>query len=442
MKHLPIFIVAAIFIASCDKPVEPEPDTNNISVVIGGYVYHTISGNKQLGSPGQFLEEPIKIVVTDLQGRIVRRNLSFTISDITGEITVPNYYYLSDTTVLEWKLGCEDLNQTIHVQDLNVCNIAQSGCIDVDVFNITAIASEALTSGWYQPCENFNLNYLQKLLVNDKRIVMSNEQQFISTVDPLTSTWDYIDIPSSANYGHFEMLANGDIFCGGYSSAYMVPNDVNSTIYSFKTPFYNNSYVDIELTSNGKYYMVDEYSGAVYLKDNTADWVLYLDISTATNQNGYYPQSLIADKNNIFIVTDSNSIIKIDATTNSNTVYEFQDGSWPQSSSIYYFYAEAIDNTLFLLDRNYYDLYIINLNDNTVRTISRDIIKSNKLVKSLGKIYLLNSNPQVKTWNGTDFDTKTYSFPFSEIYYGNMFSIYKGALIGVNRIDGFYYYIE
>ena len=408
---------------------------------MGEYIYRVISGNNQKGAAGQYLKEPIKIVVTDLQGQIIRKNLELELSDESGELSNYSSYY-EDTLNIKWKLGCLDTEQKILIKDPNVCGIAKSGCIEVNIFNVTASASEEISEGWYSPCRVDDVYYYNYFLFNDNRIAIEVNKQLISTSDPISSTWEYATLPFQYENGRYNMLSSGEIFYADYSDVAISSKDGKSWKI-INIPFYSGNYTDIDITNNGTYFIVGDNYSSIYSSKDASNWTEYLDIWDITGGSSNNPQAITIEGNKVYVLVNNKRVIEIDASNGDTAIHEFNSGYWSSNTSLPNFYFEASGSELFLMSKySTNSVIVLNLNNDiaTTFTVSGS---SNRLVKSGGEISVLSNSSIVKTWNGANFDSKSYPLPGEESYYRYFsYGLFNGSLIAVDGSGKLYYYIE
>ncbi|WP_185152496.1 hypothetical protein, partial [Fulvivirga aurantia] len=288
--------------------------------------------------------------------------LAFELSDSTGFLSSQNYYG-QDTIKLSWKLGCKDLDQKIKVIDPSVCGKAKSGCIEVDIFEISARASASVKSGWYTPCLPINVNF-DDFIGNDNRVSLLNGGWILTTTDFVNGDWTSSSGPLYSAQASYKLLSNGEMFAYAGSEQYLFHNNEKGweEIYVPSSSFFNYE-KEIVITENGTYYFIEEDSRYIYKSTDGIYWDNYIDISSITNSYG--PQGIAVDGNRVVIICGGRQVIDIDASLNTIEVHDFDSYTWNYYSD-FSFDLELKGDQLFVLYRSYSDdLAILDLLSNT-----------------------------------------------------------------------------
>ncbi|TRX58213.1 exo-alpha-sialidase [Fulvivirga sp. M361] len=399
------FLFLAILCAfSCDDD-EPEPDNlGSKAIIIGDHIYTIIQGDEQSGVFGQALDEVIKIRITDLTGRVVRRNLKFEASD-NGVFTHVNHYN-SDTISISWQLGCTEPNQTLKITD-NVCGLAKNGCIDVEVFEITAEAKK-IQQGWFQSCETFGSYSNNSVISNDKYISVITYQSVYTTTDPVNGEWTTNSSPQTSNYREIAYAENGHMYAKSrYGNGLSISNNYGQSWKSISLP--NNwGNHDMIIMKNGDYIYAREYSHLIYRStDAGASWQEFVNVLDETNSTSSQVLAIASDDDVLHIVTrNANHVITIQGQTIHVKAYT---NSWPIYSDMSRFHAQAGKNNVILLDNRNYKVYGINTNSGSITSSSLQYQHS--LVKSQGKVYVTDNSNTYRVYENGSFQIKSFEMP-------------------------------
>lgn len=443
MKHFLLISCLSFFLFSCEDEEAPTPESGTLSKVVGDRIYKLLQGDSQKGAPGQHLAKSFKLIVTDYKGNIVNEYLEFELTDESGLITHTNNYYPTDTIIFKWKLGCEATTQILKIKNPHVCGVAKTGCIPVDIFEVTASATEEISSGWYTPCSiPSEHNYYSKFHVNDQRLIMISYDEIVSTTDLISSDWINVEPSFDFSDGKIDMLSSGELFFSGYGNDALSSADGAAWKYINLPSSYYYDEVDMEVTKNGSYFLAVEGDSFLYGSSDGVSWDTYLNLYELTNGNSYSVQALAVDNNKLYVVMTAYYVIEIDATNNESVVHHISDGSWSYYGDLNSFEVAALNNEIFLKNTGgyYYDetIHVLNLDSNTEEVY--DITYGNKLIKSEGDIFLIKNLQNVEVWSGSDFVAKNYPSPSDD--QSEFFGIYKGAPIAISDHGNILYYIN
>lgn len=114
-----------------------EGTSNEITVTYADYVLYYVSGNNQMGVAGQLLQDPLKVIVLDNQGRpALDKTVVFTVTTGNGSVAVPNTVdELTGEVSTVWTLGTAVGNQSV------VASV--EGVTTTITFNADAVADSA-----------------------------------------------------------------------------------------------------------------------------------------------------------------------------------------------------------------------------------------------------------------------------------------------------------
>jgi hypothetical protein len=199
-----VSISLVLIISSCEEDENPTKASDDKILTYGNFFYTLVGGFDQEGTSGQFLDKEIRLMITNLEGKPVNRNIEVSISDPTGEVLDISGYD-SDTITIKWRLGCADIDQVLTFKDRNVCGVAKDDCIDIDLFQIKINPYNEFIEGWYTPCNTYSHN-ANKYLVSDERIFFKNSVRAFLSSEPYTKNWNRINIPSGMSSGRFNMF--------------------------------------------------------------------------------------------------------------------------------------------------------------------------------------------------------------------------------------------
>lgn len=427
MKHYLSVIILALLLVSCSEDDSPAPNANRLSKVIGNKIYTLMQGNNQTGAPGQFLKEEIKILITDLQGKSLRAfSLENVLSDESGSVY---HHSFTDTVTFKWKLGCGEKEQKITVRDLNVCGVAKDKCIEADIFDIKASATEDISSGWYMPCINSWLYMGDGYFVNDESIAYLSGDKIISTKDLLNPEWKISTTPYTNYYQRLEMISSGEIFYEYYQYKSLYSPELN-TWREINSPYSYYTNVEMDVTENGNYFLVGDRNTKLFKSNDGSSWSEYMDLNVTTNGNGYMPQILAVDRNSIYVVTNNQYVTEINTLNDKTEVHHFGGGILHTNYDLGNLHAEVEGNLMFIKLKNSYsnNLVVLDLSNNTKQIFN---LGYHKMFKSAGKLYLISNFNDVRVWDNNGFKQIEYASPFKEyttsaIQYG----IFKGSPIG------------
>jgi hypothetical protein len=288
-----VSISLVLIISSCEEDENPTKASDDKILTYGNFFYTLVGGFDQEGTSGQFLDKEIRLMITNLEGKPVNRNIEVSISDPTGEVLDISGYD-SDTITIKWRLGCADIDQVLTFKDRNVCGVAKDDCIDIDLFQIKINPYNEFIEGWYTPCNTYSHN-ANKYLVSDERIFFKNSVRAFLSSEPYTKNWNRINIPSGMSSGRFNMLSNGELFFLNYNFRHLYSEKTDSWIDT-NLPFSNNNIL-IKVSEEGTYLAIENSNNIIYKSTNAQVWDKYFSISELTNNFSYSPQAFAMDKN-------------------------------------------------------------------------------------------------------------------------------------------------
>ncbi|HBH22378.1 MAG TPA: hypothetical protein DDY13_03030, partial [Cytophagales bacterium] len=248
-----VSISLVLIISSCEEDENPTKASDDKILTYGNFFYTLVGGFDQEGTSGQFLDKEIRLMITNLEGKPVNRNIEVSISDPTGEVLDISGYD-SDTITIKWRLGCADIDQVLTFKDRNVCGVAKDDCIDIDLFQIKINPYNEFIEGWYTPCNTYSHN-ANKYLVSDERIFFKNSVRAFLSSEPYTKNWNRINIPSGMSSGRFNMLSNGELFFLNYNFRHLYSEKTDSWIDT-NLPFSNNNIL-IKVSEEGTYLAIE-----------------------------------------------------------------------------------------------------------------------------------------------------------------------------------------
>ncbi|MEM7549848.1 MAG: hypothetical protein AAF363_09240 [Bacteroidota bacterium] len=418
----------------------PEPEDPNIKVV-GNTIYRIVEGSNLSGSRGQILNGQIVLEMTDLQGNPLFKNLRYELSDEDSEIFV-NSSFDDGQVRIDWKLGCNDLTQSISVID-NVCGIAKDGCIDVTIFEINSSANEPISNGWFQSCQNYSFLdvYDDNFLSDDERFIVVTDFGIYSTEELIRGSMSFINL--NQNYGNTEvrMGDNGDIYYMSYTELYL--NKKGTTSWDeIDLPSNAYSVNQVAIMENGNIVFADDFSSTLFLSTNNGNsFQEILNVFNETDGLAYNIQSVVTSGNKLFIVTQNNNVLEWENGVVKR--YQFAANSWDSWGNIYDFESEFSNNKIFLNENNR-ELYVLNLDTETVVGAANFSYNSN-LVKSGEDIYITyNNTTEYQKFTGTYFEPFDVELPSGDFGYTNInvarMSFFKSSpVVFTNRGDLYYF---
>ena len=435
------FIMAFLLVlitASCNDDNDPTVDDDSASKVIGENIYRILQGNDQTGAFGQVLPEGIEIEITDLQGNKRSRNLTFETSDPTSEV-VRTVLTKDGTFSIQWKLGCDQQLQTLTILDNNVCGIAKSGCIEVEIFKIRADAGGELT-GWFESCETLEVGYDHRLISNDQFLVIASNNVIYSTSDPIAVSWSTGSMPQYSGNQPIHFGPAGEIYYKASGNFYLSSNQGKSwsVVNIPNQNYYDNRLITLE---NGDFVYARRNSPEVsYSSDQGKSWDVLLNISKATDGQSLSAQALVSDGNRLLVVADNNKVIALQNA--DTTLHEFVFNTWPPYASLSTFEAISHDNKIFL--NNGRTIYILDLSNNTASGVL-NIDYRTRMIKPGNQVYLVEKTNNYWQYENGSFVSKTFSLPESlQQAYSRISSVnfFKGSPVFIDTRRKLFYLID
>ncbi len=435
MKTRIIWVILPVLIAavSCSEDDDPTAE-DGITKVIGENVYRILQGNDQTGVAGQLLPLDIKIRVTDLQGAPKFTSLQFETSDPGAEV-IRNFYSGSDTVALQWKLGCNEKKQTLTIID-NICGIAKDGCVDVNIFEITAVA-DGTPMGWFETCQTLNIGYTRQILSNDEAITVIGNDRIYSIDDVVNGTWFTSGRPENVGYTGINVTSTGEMYYRAGSTCYVSLDQGQS--WSIMT--LPSGYGDFQMLflKNGDLIYAREFREVHISSNKGSSWDLLVDVPEATANQASEVQSIAAKGQTVFIMVDNHNIIEVE--NDEIKIHEFAFNSWPVWADLSTNSAEVVDNHfLFNHDRT---LYVLDLGSNRVIQ-NLDLYRHGRMIRSAGDVYVVNETNGYWKYENNAFRSKSFDLP-RNIQNGSGISaltFHQGSPAFINSSGKLFYYIN
>lgn len=429
MKQLIAVLLTALVLFSCKEDDETGSNNPN-SVAIGGKIYTIEQGADQSGSKGQYLDEYIKIGVTDFEGNPVNVTLNFELSSEEGSVVQVSPSEEEDEEhwlIYAWKLGCTDAVQTLTIT-VNECGVSRDGCVDVTVFELTVNADEP-TSGWVEACYQFSYSDINRFVVNNGELLAYTDYGLYVTEDVSYDSWsgrstsEYLDYNDEVwHFGNGSMIIEGDYY------PYISENNGREW-KALNTPgsYYYTKRI-VVLDDNSLLAIVNNYSAVYMSTDGGSNWSSIIsDIQDETGTNSYV-RSIASEGNKAYIITDDYKVIEYhDGTTK---VHEFANGSW-DATSMENFYVTAENNKIILVHSysNDYNVRVLDMTTDQLESV-RELDAAYRVIRDLDDLYLIPrfaSNTYYR-YNGKSFDMMDFDLPDQGDYgfYGQV-TVFKGS---------------
>jgi hypothetical protein len=90
----------------------------------------------------------------------------------------------------------------------------------------------------------------------------------------------------------------------------------------------NLSNILIKVSEEGTYLAIENSNNIIYKSTNAQVWDKYFSISELTNNFSYSPQAFAMDKNIAFILSNNNTLIRIDTENDNTRVYDYSGNTW------------------------------------------------------------------------------------------------------------------
>lgn len=443
MKQILSVFAFVVLFFSCNDD-DSSSNTSPYSVAIGNKIYTIEEGYDQQGFLGQYLQDDIKISVTDFEGKPQYADLSFELSDEGGYVSSVYDYEIEDEEdwlVFRWKLGCTDDEQTLTIKD-NVCNISKDGCVDVVIFEITVDVDDEPVDGWVEVCFEFGSTVKNMFSHEDEFIVYTYYNMLVST-DITSNVWEAVSTPRLLDeYDDVQHFENGDMLYeeGSY---YYVSTNKGRSWSNVNVPI---SYGDgwITILANGDYLFVSEYSNTVYKStDRGNNWTdVIADIASLTGDYYTEPVAIASSGNTAYVVTNNHYVIQI--VGDNTTLHAFNDNAWSYYSELDNTYAVVQDGYIVLLINDYYayQTRVLDLSTNSISS-AIDLPSAMNLITDNDQVYLMpvsNRDYYYEYANGS-FKYQSLDLPESTNSYNyGYLTMFKGQLIYFNSSSQKLYY--
>ena len=395
MRYFLVLFILSVVLFSCDED-SPSGENNPNAIAVGNRIYSIEHGADQIGTKGQFLEDTIKISITDYEGKPVASDLSFELSSDEGQVIKLNSTIEGEEDWLHylWQLACSDVEQTLTFID-NICDISRDGCTDVDVLEISVQANQS-ASGWIEACYNFNgSNDVKRFVVFNDKLYAYTSYELFSTQVVSTNQWQ--ELETSKILGAYDVVSNynnSQLVYSDYSTTYVTDDLISWSQVSMPYTLYGHE--KMAILNNGTFVAVGEYSNRVYTSsDNGFNWTESIsNISDITLNYSSKIVAITANENTAYIITDDDNVIAL--TNGIAKLHSFDSYSW---GDIDISYAHAIFHEGFLIlyyyDNSFYDsdykAVVLNLSGNSV--VSETILGGSITVhQDQGKIYFIENS--------------------------------------------------
>jgi hypothetical protein len=195
----------------------------------------------------------------------------------------------------------------------------------------------------------------------------------------------------------------------------------------------------IKVSEEGTYLAIENSNNIIYKSTNAQVWDKYFSISELTNNFSYSPQAFAMDKNIAFILSNNNTLIRIDTENDNTRVYDYSGNTWRTPNNVLDVLIQAVDGKVFLLDNYADNLRIISPMEGWDKEFVLDS-SPKKMFKSQGNVYFVDyySNIYRCTENGIhpvslpELEFETYKLEVLGFYKnnpviktGSRFFIYK-----------------
>ncbi|QSE98988.1 hypothetical protein [Fulvivirga lutea] len=461
MNKLKMLSILLIVLVSCDKEDSPNPDLSKpgfISKVIGNYNY-LLKEKDYKAAYCEYLNEKITLLVTDLDGKIISRDLKLQLSDTTGRIfnrsNTP-----SDTSVFQWKLGYKSKNQKVEILDI---------VSEEKVFEIEATVSEDnLSLNWISPCIPKEIEKSYRFYFNNNIFLVFGDGYVYSSLDPLLMNWKKVEYITGG--GFFSLLSTNEIF-----NIYDRGIDQPNISYVLLDPITGSIQYISPLTTDIviPHRMVVTESGEYFMYNNDIPYgVLYKSAGTLLDFNEYqnfeeygYLAGMTTKGDVVYILTQEFYLIEIDTQSGNTKIKQIDQTAFP--SNIRFNGITVFDNRIFI---NSYvpwstdddKIYTVDLIDYAINvfdlalTIDRDM--NFRFSVSGGNLYIWTGSPNnwtgfgnIRQWDGEQFNSINFpDFDFytpGELRYSNLYlpnkkmvGFYRGLPIIVNGDGQIFYY--
>ena len=451
MKQLVPVILIALVLFSC-KDDEVSDTENPYAVAVGGKIYTIEQGADQTGARGQWLEEDIKVSITDFEGNPEQADLILELSDEDGVVYPSSYYNEEveegeeDWLGFKWKLGCYEKIQTLTIS-VNVCGVSRDGCFDALLFELI-INTGTPSKGWAEVCFDFgNYTDIDRLTVHEDELLVFTNLGLFTTNDLNNNDWteydNSIEISKSTKIWHFE---NGEML---YESGhYLFLSETNGRSWeSIVLPGYSSSYKRMTILSNGSYAGINESSGTVYLSNNKGNnWTAIIDdITDITGEVSSQVKDIVSEANKIYIITEDSRVIEYDDGT--TTLHEFPSSSWDYRASMRDYYS-LIQNGSIILGSSYgpeTNILALNLTtDQVTSTLVLDDYNDYYMSEDHGNLFVFTENftDSYHYYNNGAFSTidANLSSNNSSYYFGQMIIFNGNPVYYSDAQDQLYYY--
>ncbi|MEM6644322.1 MAG: hypothetical protein AAF616_15190 [Bacteroidota bacterium] len=420
MKHSAFTLSLVVLLFCGCKEDEPTLDDSLAQTkVVGDLIYYLSQGSSQSGTYGAMLD-PITIVIKDLNGNRVYRNLSYEISDKSGSVQTQSYSS-QDTVSIAWRLGCNDRTQVLTVTDENVCGLRKNECIAVEIFQIEAMANRNNATGWVAPCLPFSTGNYTSFQSSNDRMYFLEEDMFHFTKDPYGYEWETVETGLGMRYSRKWLDSKGNFYTqeGDELGIYFAANNAWRRV---SNPFGSYSNTRAEMTDNGFLFLANEYSGELYRMNNGSNWELFFTFADAFGNTNYLnPQALATDGNDVYILARGNSVLKINGINGTYTTFELNSG-WN-------FYDDLGDIPIYvkgskILIRQNNSVKEINLNTLSMSTLVT--YNYNSFQVSDDKLFLVGQD-ELMSWDGQSLITESILRPPNTGYsYYSIAGVYNG----------------
>lgn len=434
-KKIWVFLLFLIAVSCSDEDNTPAPidvDTK----VIGDFTYSLLQGNDQTGIYGQLLPNEIELRISDRTGKPIEGNLQYEISDASGSL---GYQYLDGTISLYWWLGCNEGFQTLKITD-NICGLAKDGCIDVEIFEIQAIASDTV-KGWFASCEGFGYGEDLRIFADDEWVSIITSQHVYTTSDPITGSWLEITPSYDLRYTSIKTSASGAIYYCHRNNCY-VSEDVGKNWSRVSIPAnYYSSNSEFYILESGKYIFALEYD--VYESiDKGQSWDVILDLFDPSTEPAGYVRSVVGNSDKTYVIADNGVILETKDTT-LPIIHKFDFNSWPGEGDLTDYFA-IIEGDKILLSYKGREIYEINLTSNTASKVL-DLSIGAQMIRSAGNIYLVDNSNTYHHYQNGSFVSKSFESPPNLPFINERIeslTFFKGAPAFVDTGGTFFYYIN
>jgi hypothetical protein len=145
----------------------------------------------------------------------------------------------------------------------------------------------------------------------------------------------------------------------------------------------NLSNILIKVSEEGTYLAIENSNNIIYKSTNAQVWDKYFSISELTNNFSYSPQAFAMDKNIAFILSNNNTLIRIDTENDNTRVYDYSGNTWRTPNNVLDVLIQAVDGKVFLLDN-----YAPELEFETYKLEVLGFYKNNPVIKTGSRFFI------------------------------------------------------